>query len=349
MAADWELGPTGSKASLRAIAAPTSQVLWIGGSGGTILRSLDGGNSWHDCSPSGYSAVEFRSLHAWDDQRACAASAGTPAVILLTEDGGTNWSMQYKNDAPEAFFDGLKFLDEKYSGAEPVEQSDSDATYGVAISDPVDGNWLIVETRDRGVTWGPVAQSLPAEPKQAAFAASNSAMLIGTGGRVWFGTGGIDSPTSRIHLRLGFDADWTTAECPLPSNASSGVFSLAQSLQKPQMVVAVGGDYRPDAKSELTAAWSDDEGATWHRAELPPAAYRSAVIAVPRGWVNEALESSTALIRSGFICTGPSGCDYSGDGRSWQRLSDVGFHALAATDSDLFAVGSDGRFARLKK
>ena len=324
-AIEWELGPTGSKASFRAISTPSSQVVWISGSQGTVLRSLDGGDSWQNVSPRENAEMDFRSLHAWDEQRACIASAGSPAIILLTEDGGEHWTLPYHNAAPEAFFDCLKFWDDDH---------------GLAISDPISGTWLIVETHDGGNTWNPIAVPLMAEPKEAAFAASNSSLLVGTQGAAWFGTGGVEASNSLIHRRLSASEKWTTHACPIPSNASSGVFAIAQHNG---ILVAVGGDYRPTAVSPQTAAWSDDDGETWQVAEQKPAAFRSAVVAVP---------TQASQVNSGqmlaFVATGPAGSDWSLDGRNWQQFSTNGFHALACTATDIFAVGSEGRFARLK-
>jgi photosystem II stability/assembly factor-like uncharacterized protein len=325
-AVEWELGPTGSKASFRSIAAPSSQVIWIGGSQGTILKSTDGGNSWANCSPLGFAALEFRGLHAWDAQRACAASAGSPAVILLTEDGGQSWSTRYQHDSPQAFFDGLRFWD---------------ANHGIALSDPVDGRWLMVETGDAGVSWQALSDAPLASVDEAAFAASNSALIVQGAGAAWFGTGGAPAEASRIFWRAAGDEPWQAAVCPLPSQQSSGVFSLAYQAD---IMVAVGGDYRPEAQSTLTAAWSEDRGRTWQAASVPPPAYRSAVVALPS---EASLYLDQTSVAARFLATGPTGSDYSVDGRRWVNFTSTGFHALAATEQGLFAVGSEGRFARL--
>ena len=98
-------------------------------------RSTDSGSSWIECGPGNYDQLEFRSIHAWDAQTACIASAGTPAVILQTQDAGLTWRIAYEHASPQAFFDGLKFWD---------------AQRGIAFGDPLDGRLLIVETLDAG-------------------------------------------------------------------------------------------------------------------------------------------------------------------------------------------------------
>ncbi len=323
----WELGPTGTKASLRAVSAPDDSIIWAAGSGGTIIRSSDGGTSWHDCSPAGYEKLEFRSLHAWSDTTACAASAGSPAVILRTTNAGAEWQITYQNAAPEAFFDGLRFWSDDR---------------GMAFSDPVAGAWLVVESDDGGKSWRQIAtERLPAVATgEAAFAASNSALCVGSNGAAWIGTGGTSLNHSRILFRESADAEWSTALCPLPSNASSGVFSL---LATNEMIIAVGGDYRPDMRSLATAAFSRDGGKSWKLAEKQPNSFRSAVARIPTG-----IESSQPQ-RFEFIATGPDGTDVSADGVRWEPLNEVGFHALTTGQSVVFAVGSNGRFARLRQ
>jgi hypothetical protein len=122
----WELGPTGSRASLRGLSASSEDVIWTCGSHGTVLRSLDGGSSWIECGPTEFPELEFRSIHAWDAHSACIASAGSPAVVLRTDDGGIVWREVYRHRSPAAFFDGMKFWDHGR---------------GIVFGDPIDGRF----------------------------------------------------------------------------------------------------------------------------------------------------------------------------------------------------------------
>ncbi len=319
----WELGPTGSRASLRGLSAGSDGVIWTCGSHGTVLRSLDGGSSWMECGPAEFSDLEFRSIHAWNGRLACIASAGSPAVVLRTDDGGTNWREVYRHRSPAAFFDGMKFWD---NGC------------GIVFGDPIDGAFCILETTDGGERWRALApeKSPAALASEAAFAASNSAMIVSTDGQVWIGTGGPVTDTSRVLLRRRWSDDWKAAHCPLVSSPTSGIFSLARAAEE-NCLVAVGGDYRETESSRTTAAFSTDEGQTWQLAPKPPASFCSAVVSI-------ALPKPVGSL---FVATGPAGSFLSQDGRHWQPFSDRGFHVLAATSSGLYAAGADGRFARL--
>jgi hypothetical protein len=88
--------------------------------------------------------LEFRSIHAWDGNRAIVATAGQPAVIMKTLDGGNSWLNVYENLSPQAFFDGMRFFDDQN---------------GLAFSDPVDGCLLIVKSLDGGNSWSVILPS----------------------------------------------------------------------------------------------------------------------------------------------------------------------------------------------
>lgn len=323
----WELGPTGTRASLRGVSAPSSRVVWVCGSQATVLLSLDGGSSWTDCSPTHLQDLEIRSIHAWSARKACVASAGTPAIILLTMDGGRNWQQVYAASRAGAFFDGLRFWDERR---------------GIAFSDPVEGRLLILSTDDGGESWNPLpADSLPvALEHEVGFAASNSSLALGPQGQVWIGTGGVPATHSRIHWRSHWQDPWMVSSCPIPSGSTQGVFSIAYAQGR---LLAVGGDYRSqapssstDSHSTLSVAISDDQGRTWRAARKGPVGFRSSVVYQNLGG------------RGMWVTAGPTGSDCAEDGDRWQRFSDAGFHALATGGSEVFAVGSQGRFAKLR-
>ncbi|MFN3189689.1 MAG: WD40/YVTN/BNR-like repeat-containing protein [Aureliella sp.] len=327
----WELGPTGSKSSLRGLTAPTDRVIWACGSQATVLLSSDGGSSWQNVSPSGFNEVEFRSVHAWSAKEACIASAGQPAVLLRTIDGGESWQEVYRAEDEAAFFDGMQFWDQRR---------------GIVFSDPVGPTMLVLETADRGLSWTRIdpKQLVPVLEGEAGFAASNSSIAVASGGRVWIGTGGQSAEQSRVHMRTGWNADWQVVSCPLESGSASGIFSIAASSQR---MVAVGGDYRPEAKSKTTAALSDDGGKSWRIGDQPPPTYRSAVQFLP---LTDSGQAEVNQSENGlWIATGPTGSDWSLDGDRWESFTDTGFHVLAVGKNEIFAAGSEGRFAVLRR
>lgn len=326
---EWQMKDTHTEASLRGLHAASDVVIWACGSDSTVIRSTDGGNRWIQCGPKAsndpnLAALEYRSIHAWDEMSACIASAGTPAIILRTKDGGRKWEEVYQHPSENAFFDGLRFWD---------------AANGIAFSDPVDGKFLVVETNDGGQTWQAIDSDLlpDALEGEAGFAASNSSLAIASDGHAWIGTGGATADSSRVYSRSGWNRPWQLSDCPIASNESSGIFSI---VANKKTLIAVGGDYRPEATSAQTAAYSLDQGKSWRLAEKQPAAFRSAVVVLPG---SIALKLSTQAC----IATGPTGSDFSIDGRSWEPFSVQGFHTLAVSRNELFAAGAAGKFAVL--
>ena len=104
---------------------------------------------------------------------------GEASRIYKTTDAGTHWSEQFVNHDPKAFLDAMAFWN---------------ASSGVAVSDSVDGRFVILITRDGGSTWTRVPpESLPpALPNEGAFAASGTNVtVVRTGRRLdrhWCGT-----------------------------------------------------------------------------------------------------------------------------------------------------------------
>ena len=221
---EWKQFQSPGKASLRGLSPISDQLCWASGSGGTWLKTEDGGASWQTGTVAGLDTVDFRSIHAFDAQTAVAASAGQPAVIYRTEDGGKTWNKVHQ-EGGEAFFDAIQFID---------------AQRGYVLGDPIGGKWMILETLDGGRNWHSLANLPDAVSGEAAFAASSSSLLADSEGLV-FATGGA---VSRLHRYAFASQSWAVRELTdmLQGEPSQGVFA-ATSLPGEGGLVLVGGDY----------------------------------------------------------------------------------------------------------
>ncbi|MFI7703579.1 WD40/YVTN/BNR-like repeat-containing protein [Nonomuraea sp. NPDC049480] len=318
----WELKETGVTARLRGLSPVSRDVVWASGSGGTVLRTVDGGRSWQNVSPPGTADLQFRDIEAFDARRAVALSIGegTNSRVYRTEDGGRTWTETFRNDEPRAFYDCLAFFDGRH---------------GLAMSDPVDGRFRILATEDGGRSWRVLpSDGMPeALPGEAGFAASGQCLVTAGGRDVWLASGGAER--SRVFRSGDRGRTWTVADTPIPAgDPARGVFGLA--FRDRHRGIAVGGDFRPDQQSPSAGAVTRDGGATWQAAAAPPPAYRSGVTWLP--WPPFAA-----------VAVGPSGSDvtYSG-GRNWETFDGGSFDAVScARDGACWAAGEQGRVARL--
>jgi len=329
----WQVVTSGVDTDLRGIdvvapvrgAAKAELVIWACGSNGVILKSTDSGKTWQQLSIPDGDKLDFRGVRAFGTGSAYVMSAGEgdKSRIYKTTDGGATWKMQFTDTRPAFFLDAI-VCDGELKCA--------------ALSDPVDGKFLIVRTTD-GETW----QIAPGDGMSAAlkdegvFAASNSSMILmrGRAGSLYlsFATGGPGG--ARVFSSPDFGKSWTVTATPLGGAASSGIFSIVRSFDGS---VIVGGDYKKPDSTEKTAAYSTDRGATFQLSGTPPSGFRSAVI---------------ALNRKMLVAVGPNGSDFSDDGgRTWKRTDAVGLSAAEAIvvgrARDAWAVGPGGVVERLK-
>ena len=73
--AQWVTQASGTTAELRGVSAVSARVAWASGSRGTVLRTTDGGASWHAAPMPGADSLDFRDVEAFDSLRAVVLSA----------------------------------------------------------------------------------------------------------------------------------------------------------------------------------------------------------------------------------------------------------------------------------
>jgi photosystem II stability/assembly factor-like uncharacterized protein len=310
---------SGVTARLRGVSAPSARVAWASGAGGTVLRTTDGGASWQLRPVPGAEALDFRDVDAFDEKVAYVLSIGPGASsrIFKTRDGGASWEEQLRNDDPKAFLDAMAFWDEGH---------------GVAVSDSVEGRFVILLTQDAGGHWTRVpAEALPAAlPNEGAYAASGTNVAVLGQDLAWFAT-----TAGRVLRTADRGRTWSVATTPLPTGSSAGIFSIA--FRDASQGVVVGGDYKKEAEAKDNAAWSDDGGVSWKRA-TGLSGFRSVVARWPGR--DDAF----------WIALGPSGGDVSRDhGRSWTPIAAPGCHAFSVSRDGAagYCVGEEGRIARV--
>jgi photosystem II stability/assembly factor-like uncharacterized protein len=314
--AQWQKQNIDTKAGFRGLSVVSDKIIWAGGTGGTVLRTVDGGKNWSVIKVPEAEKLDFRDIEAFDAETAYILSIGTgeSSRIYKTTDGGKTWKLQFKNSNEKAFFDALAFWDK---------------TNGMAMSDPVDGKYLLLKTTD-GETWTIAGSDKMASAKtgEAAFAASGTCLLAQGEQNIFLVSGGNDARVFRSENR---GLSWFVADTPIvKGTAGSGIFSIA--MVDAKRGVIVGGNYEKPDDLTNNLAFTKDGGKTWTLA-TGLNGYRSGV---------------TYIDKKTILAVGASGSDFSADGgKTWRNLDKENYNAVQAKGKQaIWAVGANGLVAR---
>ena len=303
---------------LRGLNAVSASVVWASGTHGTYLRTTDGGNTWISAHVPGAETVDFRDVQAFSAEEAYLLSIGPggQSRIYKTIDGGANWTLQFTNSDPKGFFDCMAFWDR---------------THGIAVGDPIDGQFELIATEDGGAHWN----SLPASyrphslAEEGAFAASGTCIAVQGEQNVLLATG---VNAARVFRSLDRGVTWAATDAPIDHDGvSAGIFSIA--VDNAQYGVIGGGDYRKPDQEGAHLALTADGGVTWRVAQIQPQAFISAVTLDP--------SNSRHL-----LAVGSSHAAYTDDpdNRTWKAYWDMNLNAATfATPGQAVAVGPKGK------
>jgi photosystem II stability/assembly factor-like uncharacterized protein len=299
-------------AGFRAIQAVDAHVVWIAGPGGA-WRTVDGGQSWQARAIPGAERLDFRGIAAFDPQTAVLLSAGPAeegrARIYRTADAGGTWQQVFETQEPGVFLDGLAFWDEHN---------------GLAFGDPVEGKWYLLRTRDGGRTWQriPPDNLPPMLPQEAAFAASNSSMILQGRAGALIASGGARS--ARVFISTDSGEHWKTVDTPMPAGVEAGIFGLR--FWDSRHGIGVGGAVKREHEASDNVILTSDGGHRWRKgAPTEPPGLKEAVTRLPDG---------------ALLAVGPSGTGISHDlGRSWTQVDTLRLHALACAQDQCWSVG----------
>jgi photosystem II stability/assembly factor-like uncharacterized protein len=299
------------------VSVVNARVVWASGTGGTYVVTTDGGATWRVGVVPGADSLEFRDVHAEDARTAwlLAAGPGDRSRVYHTTDGGGTWSRPFVNADPAAFFDCFAFWDarsgiafsDNVRGVFPILRTEDGTTWSY-LSSPEAPNPAVP----------------PALPGEGAFAASGTCVVTQGDSAAWIATGaGIRARVFRTRDRgqswevsdapivQGTSTRGLTSIAfrdPCHGVAVGGDLAVPDSFAENVVRTADGGAswvpggrppfpgalygvvYVPGLDSTLVAvgprgaAWSPDDGRTWHG--LDSLGYWSAGFATPGvGWL----------------------------------------------------------------
>ncbi|TLX74330.1 hypothetical protein E9993_12635 [Labilibacter sediminis] len=307
-------------ASFRGLHVVNENCIWLSGTNGTILRSIDGGISWCDCSILAEKENDFRNIHAVDSLKAFVVGIHNPAIIYSTIDGGKKWTGVDTIYGENIFFNSMKF---------------TSPDKAMALSDPMDGKFLVMQSNDGGMSWSKTGTMPDALSLESNFAASNTCIEYLPSGHAWFATGG---EKARIFYTKNNGLNWDVVNTPIMANNEiQGIFSLA--FKDSLHGVAVGGNFEETHLNDSVAAYTADGGLSWQLSKKMTRGYRSCVQYCTNG-NNEMI-----------IALGKTGFDYSKDeGITWHRGMDCSdYYTIRSVPGKLkaYAAGAYGRIAKI--
>lgn len=301
----------GAKVNLRGLSVVDDDVVWVSGSNGTVGNSLDGGRTWNWKTVPGFEKADFRDIEAFDGYNAVIMAIASPAYILRTSDGGSNWRIVFTLADTSMFLDAMEFWDDRS---------------GIVIGDPLSSKIFLATTIDAGKSWKivPPAMSPVAQKGEAFFAASGTNIRRLNEKEVLFVSGGT---ASNLYYRQ--------SKIPLPilkGKETTGANSIAVKNSKTFMVV--GGDFLYKDSTTGNCVYTKNEGKTFKKPTQPPHGYRSCV---------EYLEKNT------WITCGLNGVDITeDDGDNFSLISDDAYNVVgkAKKGSLVILAGPNGKIAR---
>lgn len=302
-------------AHFRGLYQVNDQIAWASGTNASVLKCTDG-EHWTDVSIKDTSDLDFRDIHAFDERNAVVLSAGNGVAIYRTNDGGLSWKLVFENPDSNQFFDGMDF---------------NENGVGVAFGDPIHGQMQLLLSDDFGQTWQEVDSNLEPNmiPGEAGFAASGTGIVVEKDS-VFIATGGgeicrlLASPLQKMEFQ------WF--EIPMKSGEGTGVFSMSKFQNH---MVFVGGSYIDSTNADKVCAKATNGGNIM----------TSITANGTRGYRSCVAHSADGKL---WIASGRSGMEYSQDyGETWIPLSDDGYFSVCVFDKVGWAIGRNGKLARI--
>ncbi|MEQ8908221.1 MAG: YCF48-related protein [Vicingaceae bacterium] len=301
--------------SIRGISVIDSNVVWLSGSGGTILQTENGGKEWKLIPAPDQDSLDFRDIHAFSAQEAIVVSAGFPARVYRTEDAGKHWNLVYENKDSSAFMNSIHFRNHEQ---------------GIIFGDQLSGCHLVLQTLNKGKSWKRIScENLPKPLKvENGFAASGSCITSTSKGKYIIGLGGEKSRVFTSPKGNVWQANVTTLG---GGSQSRGIYSIASGSG---LVIALGGDYTK-VDSTYSVSISKNQGKSWTKGG-EVSGYRSAIDYSP--------------LLDAWLAVGSNGVDLSEDGgQYWEKAAELDLNTIQFDHFSKYAwaAGSDGSLYKL--
>jgi photosystem II stability/assembly factor-like uncharacterized protein len=312
----WNQIPIASTTTFKGLSPVSRKVVWLDGVDGTVWRTTNG-RDFVNVSPPPSEDLGFYDIAGFSAREAVAMAGN---AIYVTNNGGKSWHITYADSDPSVFFDCMSF---------------SDRQHGLVVTDPIDGKFRILSTRDGGRSWTVLPTAGMPEANATEFAWGTSGECLATVGHyAWFGTGGSDG--ARVFHSTDSGLTWSVSTPPVVAAPLGGIFGLA--FKSGKVGITVGGDGDQLDRAIDVAATTTSGGKSWRKPATGPAGLRAGVTFVPG-------------TRSTALAVGATGSDISYDnGKNWSNFASGAFYTVVCSPGgSCWASGPDGRLANLRE
>ncbi len=229
--------------SIRAILVDKNKI-WYAGSNAKVGCYDLKNHQTTSISISDNKKTEFRSM-AQNRTSVFVLSVGNPALLYEIDKKTLKSNLVYTENDEKVFYDSMVFTTENF---------------GMAMGDPITNCLSVIFSTNKGKTWQKQkCDNLPkTEPGEAAFAASNSNLVI-KNNTIWMVSGG---KKSRVFKSVDLGKTWNVFETLIIQGIETqGAYSMDFYDQKNGFLV--GGDYTKPTNNFKNKAKTTDGGKTW--------------------------------------------------------------------------------------
>jgi photosystem II stability/assembly factor-like uncharacterized protein len=195
----WVSQTSGVTTSLNTVSAVSQSVGWIGGNGGVVLRTTDGGTTWTNVTGSPIGTADVYCICGIDANTCLLSTSPAATFVYRTTNGGSTWTEVFTQAG--GFMDDIKFIN---------------ANTGFMYGDPVGARWSLWKTTDAGATWDSTGLFVPQAGSEAGW---NNAMWR-SGNNLWFGTN-----NTRVYYSTNLGASWNFGATTGSTNSYSVAFN----------------------------------------------------------------------------------------------------------------------------
>jgi len=305
---------------LQAISVVDEKTTWISGHNGEFVQTLDGGETWELFRHPTGDTLQFRDIHAFNEEKAVLMSAGPgPLSRIFTFTKPNQWQENFVMQDSLGFLDCIDFWDNQR---------------GIAYGDAIDNYPYILLTMNGGETWNRADTiEMPEAGKgEGGFAASGTCVTTGKNGSAWIATGAAGN--SRILITNDYGKTWKAVDSPILEGEAAGNTSVSF-VEDTGFVV--GGDLLKADEYTENCAISKDGGSTWSLTNQPltkGAFYGGTITRVENQYF-------------AFAC-GPQGLDFTKNlGKSWETLDSLNYWAVSLKGKSGYASGTDGKILKI--